>query len=92
VYSKKPKANELFAKFLPRFETKLANARAPSFNDSIKISLLENAVNQGLQEKLLSVFLVPKDYGAFTLLLPTISSRIDAVQEPWKVQTQRGAI
>jgi hypothetical protein len=89
IYSIKQKANEPFAKFLPRFKTELANAGALSFDNSIKISLLENAVNRGMQERLVSVFPVPTEYGAFTSLLQTIGLRIDAFQEPRKGYTQR---
>lgn len=84
VYSIKQKAHESFARFLPRFETELANAGALSFNDTIKVSLLENAISHAMQERLVSVFPVPTEYGAFTSLLQTIGSRLDAIKTPWK--------
>jgi hypothetical protein len=95
VYSIRQKTHESFARFLPRFETELANAGALSFNDTIKISLLENAISHSMQERLVSVFPVPTEYGAFTSLLQTIGSRLDAIktpgkgQIPWKGQTQQ---
>jgi hypothetical protein len=88
LYSIKQKTNESFARFLPRFETELANAGALSFDDTIKISLLENAINQGMQERLVSVFPVPTRYNAFASLLQTIGSRLDALQTPWKGRSQ----
>jgi hypothetical protein len=88
IYSIKQKTNESFARFLPRFETELANAGALSFNDTIKISLLENAVSQSMQERLVSVYPVPTEYNAFTSLLQTIGSRLDALQTPWKERSQ----
>jgi hypothetical protein len=88
VYSIKQKTYESFARFLPRFETELANAGALSFNDTIKISLLENAISHTMQERLVSVFPVPTEYGAFTSLLQTIGSRLDAIKTPWKGKSQ----
>jgi hypothetical protein len=88
ICSIKQKANEPFTKFLPRFETELANAGALSFDDNIKISLLENAVNRGMQERLVSVFPVLTRYRDFTSLLQTIGSSIDAFQEPRKGYAQ----
>lgn len=90
LYSIKQRDDEPFARFLPRFETELANAGALSFDDSIRISLLENAVNRGMQERLVSVFPVPIEYGSYTSLLQTIGSRVDAFREPWKRRAQRG--
>jgi hypothetical protein len=58
VYSIKQKTSKSFAQFLPRFETELANAGALSFDNTIKILLLENPVSQGMQERLVSVFSV----------------------------------
>jgi hypothetical protein len=88
LYSIKQKTNESFARFLPQFETELAHAGALSFDDTIKISLLENAVSQGMQERLVSVFPVPMEYNAFTSLLQTIGSRLDALQTLWKGRSQ----
>jgi hypothetical protein len=45
LYSIKQKTDKSFAWFLLQFETELANAGALSFDDTIKISLLENAVS-----------------------------------------------
>lgn len=89
VYSIKQKTHESFARFLPRFETELANAGALSFNDTIKISLLENAISHTMQERLVSVFPLPTEYGHFTSLLQTIGSRLDAIKTPWKGQAQQ---
>jgi hypothetical protein len=88
LYSIKQKTNEYFARFLPQFETELANAGALSFDDTIKISLLENAVSQDMQERLVSVFPVPMEYNAFISLLQTIGFRLDALQTPWKERSQ----
>lgn len=87
----KQREDESFARFLPRFETELANAGALSFENSIKISLLENAVNRGMQERLVSVFPVPTEYVPYTSLLQTIGSRVEAFQGPQKQRTQQGA-
>lgn len=88
LYCIKQKTNESFARFLPRFETELANAGALSFNEAIKISLLENAISQSMQERLVSVFPLPTEYNSFTSLLQTIGSRLDALQIPWKGRSQ----
>jgi hypothetical protein len=88
LYSIKQKTNEYFARFLPQFETELANAGALSFDDTIKISLLENAVSQDMQERLVSVFPVPMEYNAFISLLQTIGFRLDVLQTPWKERSQ----
>jgi hypothetical protein len=88
LYTIKQKTQESFARFLPRFETELANAGALSFDNTIKISLLENALNHSMQERLVSVFPVPTEYNAFTSLLQTIGSRLDALHTPWKGSSQ----
>ena len=46
-------------------------------------------MNRGMQERLVSIFPVPTEYGAFTSLLQTISSRLESFQEPWKGRTYR---
>lgn len=89
IYSIKQRAHESFARFLPRFETELANAGALSFSDTVKISLLENALSHAMQERLISVFPVPTKYGDFTSLLQTIGSRLEAIKVPWKAQPHR---
>lgn len=91
LYSIKQRDDEPFSRFLPRFETELANAGALSFDNSIKISLLENAVNRGMQERLVSVFPVPNEYGSYTSLLQTIGSRVDAFKEPYRQRAQRSS-
>jgi hypothetical protein len=88
LYSIKQKSNESFARFLPRFETELANAGAFSFDDTIKISLLEHAVSQSIQESLVSVFPVPTEYNTFISLLQSIGFRLDALQTSWKGRSQ----
>jgi hypothetical protein len=41
-----------------------------------------------MQERLVSVFPVLMEYNAFTSLLQTIGSRLDALQIPWKGRSQ----
>jgi hypothetical protein len=88
LYSIQQKTNKSFAQFLPWFETELANAGALSLDNTIKISFLENAVSQSMQERLVSVFPVAMEYNALTFLLQTLGSRLDALQTPWKGRSQ----
>lgn len=72
--------NEHFSKFLPRFETQLANAGASATEDAVKISWLERALNKTMRHHLQYIYPIPTTYREYTSLLQTIASRYDALQ------------
>lgn len=74
------KDGESFARFLPRFETQLADAGALATDDNVKISWLERALNKAMRDHLQYVYPIPDTYQGYTSLLQTIASRRDALQ------------
>ena len=70
---------ESFAKFLPRFETELANAGALGYDDRVKISWLDNTLSPLLKSVLVTVYPVPHTYNEYISLLLVISSRQEAL-------------
>ena len=73
--------NQPFWKFLPKFETQLADAGALGFDDAIKISYLRGALNRTMREKLAGIFPTPKEYGPYTNLLHEIGSQLDLLTQ-----------
>lgn len=71
------KHNERFAKFLPRFETQLANAGALGKDDDVKIAWLERALNRDMRERLNAIYPVPEVYHDYISLLQTLALRAD---------------
>lgn len=78
---------ERFAAFLPRFETLMATAGMSSYSEGHKISLLKNAINKELKERLVGSdpFLT---WAAFVSKLHTISSDLAALSFSYPILVQ----
>jgi hypothetical protein len=74
-------SNESFAKFLPRFETLMADAGILGLEDAIKISMLEKALNRTMKWSLVNAN-TPETFAEYVSLLQTIGSRLDSLKQP----------
>jgi hypothetical protein len=72
--------NESFARFLPKFETLMADAGILGLEDPIKISMLEKALNQTMKWSLVSS-ITPTTFAEYVSHLQTIGSRIDGLKQ-----------
>lgn len=80
LYNIRQKDTEIFANFLPKFESILANAGGSEFREEQKISLLKNAINLTLRHCLVGSSAVPTTWNGFISHLHTVSSDLAALQ------------
>jgi len=72
--------NESFARFLPKFETLMADAGILGLEDVIKISMLEKALNRTMKWSLVNA-ITPATFAEYVSLLQTIGSRLDGLRQ-----------
>lgn len=73
--------NESFATFLPKFEKELADSGGGGWTDEVRINHLQGAINDTLQNHLISLKDEPTEYPEYVALLSTIGSRIEGLRK-----------
>ena len=81
---------EPFWKFLPKFETELADAGVLEFSDTIKISYLRGALNRTMKERLVGIIPTPTEYHQYTTLLQQLGSQLDLLQQDYRTNAKAG--
>ena len=72
------KPGESFMSFFPKFEKELADSGGGSWSDDVQINYLSGTLNDSLEDRLISIPVLPTDFNKYTELLMTISSRLDS--------------
>jgi hypothetical protein len=81
--------NESFAKFLPKFETLMADAGILGLEDPVKISMLKKALNPTMKWSLIGT-IAPTTFAGYVSYLQTIGSQIDGMKyEGNKLKSRR---
>jgi hypothetical protein len=84
-------SKEPFWKFLPKFETELADAGVLGFSDAVKISYLRGALNRTMKEKLVGIIPMPTEYCEYTSLLQQLGSQLDLLYQDHKAATKKSS-